>query len=448
MLGGLLFGHPECDVFTERSERLVVGIATQAAIAIDNAQLYEGAKRSADDRSRLLEAERAARAEIERISLIKDEFLATLSHELRTPLNAVLGWSDILLSRTTEDSEMRRGLETIARNARAQAQLIDDLLDMNRIISGKLRLDVQLIELAPVVEAALDSVRPSVEAKAIEVRAMIDPKAGPIFGDPNRLQQVVWNLLSNAVKFTPKCGAIDVIVQRVSSHVEISVHDSGMGISAEFLPHLFERFRQADSSTTRKHGGLGLGLSIVKQLVELHGGTIKAESAGLGHGATFAVNLPFRAVRDLGIFPREHPTSRRDPVVQAADVSLDGIEVLVIDDVPDARELVRSVLVDVGASVRTAGSADEGIALLRSHRPDVIVSDVGMPDRDGYEFIREVRTLAAADGGRIPAIALTAFARSEDRTRAMLAGYQVHVSKPIEPQELVAAVKSLTRNKD
>jgi signal transduction histidine kinase/ActR/RegA family two-component response regulator len=442
VMGGLFFGHPECDVFTDRSERLIVGIAAQAAIAIDNARLYEEAKRSAQQRADLLEAERGARAESERVNLMKDEFLATLSHELRTPLSSVLGWVDVLLSKTPETSDARRGLEAIARNARAQAKLIEDLLDMNGIVSGKIRLDVQPIELASIVEAALDSIRPSAEAKTIIVRKTIDPNAAPVFGDRNRIQQVVWNLLTNAVKFTPKGGKIDVLVERVNSHVEITVHDTGMGISSEFLPHVFERFRQADSSSTRKYGGLGLGLSIVKQLVELHGGTVKVESAGEGKGATFVVNLPVRAIRDRMVASREHPATGRHAIVRAPDVSLAGLAVLVIDDEPDARDLVECVLSEARATVFTASSAQEGVALLRLRRPDVIVCDIGMPERDGYQFIRDVRGLPPTEGGRTPAIALTAFARSEDRTRAMLAGYQVHISKPIEPQELVATIKS------
>jgi signal transduction histidine kinase/CheY-like chemotaxis protein len=446
VIGGLFFGHERPGIFTERSERLIVGIAGQAAIAIDNARLYEDAKQSAEERARLLDAERAARAEVERVSLVKDEFLATLSHELRTPLNAMLGWSRILLSRSEVDPETRRGLETIARNARAQAQLIDDLLDMNRIVSGTIRLDVQRLDLAPIVEAALDSVRPTLEAKAIAVRRTMDDGAGPLFGDPNRVQQIVWNLLTNAAKFTPRGGTIDVTVRRVDSHVEITVRDSGIGISAQFLPHLFERFRQADSSTTRKYGGLGLGLSIVKHLVELHGGTVKADSAGSGLGATFIVALPLRAARDVGSPLRDSPTAGRAPIGRTGEVSLAGIRVLVVDDEMDARELVMSVLTDAAADVQTAESADEGLCLVQSYRPHVIVSDIGMPDRDGYQFMGDVRALSSTDGGRTPAIALTAFARSEDRTRAMLAGYQVHVSKPIEPPELVATVRSLAAN--
>jgi signal transduction histidine kinase/ActR/RegA family two-component response regulator len=447
LLGALFFGHREPNAFSERSERLMLGIAAQAAIAIENSRMYEEATRAADERARLLASERLARVEVERVSLMKDEFLATLSHELRTPLNAILGWAHVLLARTgEEESSARHGLEAIMRNARAQAQLIEDLLDMNRIVSGTIRLDVQPIDLASVVAAALDAVQPSADAKAITLRKTIDPNAGPILGDPNRLQQIVWNLLTNAVKFTPKGGKIDVIVQRVNSHVEIIVHDSGIGIGADFLPHVFERFRQADSSATRKYGGLGLGLSIVKQLVELHGGSVKVDSLGEGEGATFVVNLPVRALRDSSPSTREHPTSGNGAIVRPPAVSLAGIKVLVVDDEADARELVKSVLSDAAADVCTAGSADEGYALVISYRPHVIVSDIGMPGRDGYEFIRHVRGLAPASGGRTPAIALTAFARSEDRTRAMLAGYQVHVSKPIEPQELVATIKSLASN--
>ncbi len=447
VIGGLFFGHKEPDVFTDRAERLIVGIAAQAAIAIDNARLYQDAKSAAEDRLRLLDAERAARNEVERVSLMKDEFLATLSHELRTPLNAVLGWSELLLGRIQEGDESRRGLETIARNARAQAQLIEDLLDMNRIVSGKIRLDVQRLELAPILEVAIDSIRPSADAKALVIRKTIDPHAGALFGDPNRLQQIVFNLLTNAVKFTPKGGKIDVLLEAVNSHVDLTIHDTGIGVTPEFLPHLFERFRQADSSTTRRYGGLGLGLSIVKQLVELHGGTVRAQSAGAGQGTTFIVSLPLRAIQEPSV-PREHPATGKSVSTRVPEVSLAGIKVVVIDDEPDARELVKIVLADAGAEVLVGSCAEEGLDLVKERRPDVIVSDIGMPGRDGYEFIRDVRALAPDIGGRTPAIALTAFARSEDRTRAMLAGYQVHMSKPIEPHELIATIKSIASNSD
>ena len=398
-------------------------------------------KRAALEKEQLLEAERAARTESQRASLMKDEFLATLSHELRTPLSAILGWSQLLSSGSMERDEVKEGLETIERNARVQTQLIEDLLDMNRIISGKVRLDVQRMDLADVVDAAVNSIRPAAEAKGIRLQKVVDPLAGPISGDPGRLQQIVWNLLSNAVKFTPKGGKVEVIVERVNSHVEITVNDSGRGIKPEFLPHVFERFRQADASTTRQYGGLGLGLSIVKQLVELHGGHIRATSAGEGLGATFIVSLPMAAVQ--GDEKREHPTSRYYSALECEDIKLDDLRVLVIDDEPDARELIRRVLSQCNAQVITAASAEEGLRILQAERPNVIVSDVGMPEKDGYQFIREVRSLSASDGGRTPAIALTAFARSEDRTRAMRAGYQMHISKPIEPQELIATVGSL-----
>ncbi|MDB5802629.1 MAG: two-component hybrid sensor and regulator [Rhodocyclales bacterium] len=446
-IGGLFFGHGEAGVFSERSERLVLGVAAQAAIAIDNARLYDDVKRVALEREQLFDAERAARAEAERVGRMKDEFLATLSHELRTPLNAILGWSHILLSGKGSPEDFARGLETIARNARAQTQLIEDLLDMNRIVSGKVRLDVQPADLVGVVEAALDSVRPSAESKEIRLQKIIDPAAGPVSGDPNRLQQVIWNLLSNAVKFTPRGGTVAVILARVNSHIEITVTDSGVGISAGFLPHVFDRFRQADSSTTRHHGGLGLGLSIVKQLVELHGGTVRAESQGEDKGASFVVSLPVSAVRAAERSAgtpgdsRQHPASSHMPFAQA--VPLDGVRILVIDDEPDARDLIKRVLLQCRAEVSTAASASEAMSMLVEHKPDVIVSDIGMPQKDGYQFIREVRSLSPANGGRTPAIALTAFARSEDRTRAMIAGYQVHISKPIEPQELIATVASL-----
>jgi signal transduction histidine kinase/PAS domain-containing protein/ActR/RegA family two-component response regulator len=446
VIGGLFFGHSRTGVFTERSERLVVGVAAQASVAIDNARLYEDMKRAAEERTRLLEAERAMRVELERVSLMKDEFLATLSHELRTPLNAVLGWSELLLEQSTEDAELTQGLETIARNARAQAQLIEDLLDMNRIISGKIRLDVQRTDLTAVVDAAVEAVRPSAEAKGVRLRKIIDPTAGPVSGDPNRLQQVVWNLLSNAVKFTPKGGKVDIVLERVNSHLEIAVHDSGIGIDADFLPHVFERFRQADSSITRKTGGLGLGLSIARQLVELHGGTIRVESQGEGKGATFVVGLPLQALREVP--DRHHPIGVKARPAAPSAVDLTGIKVLVIDDEHDARELVKLVLGRSKAHVISASTADDGLELVQSELPNVVISDIGMPVKDGYQLMREVRSLPASRGGRTPAIALTAFARSEDRTKAMLVGYQLHLAKPIEPRELAAAVRSLAGRAD
>ena len=393
------------------------------------------------EREELLESERTARAEAERASQLKDEFLATLSHELRTPLSAILGWSQLLATGGMSAADVAQGLEAIERNARAQTQLIEDLLDMSRIISGKVRLDVQWTDLASVVNAAVDSVRPAADAKEILLRKILDPGAGPVNGDPTRLQQVVWNLLSNAIKFTPKGGKVDVLLQRVDSHLEILVHDSGIGIKPEFLPMVFERFRQGDSSTTRYHSGLGLGLSIVKSLVEMHGGTVRARSGGEGQGATFIVNLPLAPIRNSE--DREHPATPKASTLDLSQLSLKDVKVLVVDDEPDARALISRVLTQCSADVVSAATATDGLHELRRFRPDVVVSDIGMPEMDGYQFMREVRKLSPSQGGKTPAIALTAFARSQDRTKAMIAGYTVHISKPIEPQELAATVGSL-----
>jgi signal transduction histidine kinase/CheY-like chemotaxis protein len=440
-VGGLFFGHPDPGVFNERTERLVVGIAAQASIAIDNARLYEETKRMLAEREAWVEVERAARADLARVSRLKDEFLATLSHELRTPLTAMLGWAKVLLLKSDDPATRERGLQAISRNAAAQAKLIEDLLDMSRIISGKVRLDVQPTDLAHVAEMAVDAARPSAEAKQIRLHTVLDPSAGPVSGDPNRLQQVLWNLLSNAIKFTPKGGKVEVVLQRVDSHLELSVSDSGVGIAADFLPSVFDRFRQADSSTTRRHAGLGLGLSIVKQLVELHGGTVAATSPGVDRGATFTVKLPLTALRPRAEQAHPAAASALPPAMPSVDLS--GLRILVVEDDADARELVTHLLRESGAQVDVATSAAEALQAVQRARPDLLLSDIGMPDRDGYELIADIRRLDARQGGTIPAIALTAFARSEDRTRAMLAGYQVHVVKPIEPGELLATVASL-----
>jgi PAS domain S-box-containing protein len=451
VIGGLFFGHPDVGIFAQRAERIVVGMATQAALAIDNARLYDRVRRAADEREQLLGAERAARAAAERASLVKDEFLATLSHELRTPLNAILGWTQILRGRARDDEELAEGLSVIERNTRVQTQLIEDLLDMSRILSGKIRLDVQQVDLQDVVKAAVASVRHSADAKDIRLQVVLDPLAGPVHGDPGRLQQCFWNLLSNAIKFTPKGGRVQVTLERVNSHLEACVIDNGEGIKPEFLPHLFERFRQGDASTTRRHGGLGLGLSIVKHLVELHGGKIRAKSAGEGQGATFCVELPLMIVHPPADPPREHPRSGGIYAGSAAaegafpsdHPSLEGITVLAVDDEPDALLLVKRVLEHCGAKVLTATSAAAALEIVQRERPDMILSDIGMPGEDGYDFMRKVRALPADAGGRTPAAALTAFARAEDRTRALRAGYQTHVAKPVETTELTAVVASL-----
>jgi PAS domain S-box-containing protein len=397
-------------------------------------------KQHDEERESLLESERAARSAAEQTSRLKDEFLATVSHELRTPLTAILGWSQ-LLATNPDPADLQQGLEAIQRNARAQTQLIEDLLDMSRIIAGKVRLDVQPTDLASVLDAAVDAVRLSAESKGIRLRKILDPQAGPVSGDPTRLQQIFWNLLTNAIKFTPKGGRVDVLLERVNSHLEVTVHDSGIGIAHEFLPVIFERFRQVDSSSTRRYGGLGLGLSIAKHLVELHGGTVRAKSAGDGQGATFIVALPLAPIRPSE--GRVHPGTQQGPVSVCEELSLDQVKILVVDDEPDSRALLMRLLNQCKAEVRAAASAEEGLQILSEFRPDVLISDIGMPGKDGYQFIREVRRLDASSGGKVPAIALTAFARSEDRTRAMLSGYNTHIAKPIEPQELVATVGSL-----
>jgi PAS domain S-box-containing protein len=444
VIGGLFFGHSATGVFNARSERLVSGVAAQAAIAIDNARLFETMQRAADERKQLLESERAARAQAEQMSAMKDEFLATLSHELRTPLSAILGWSQVLRRGARGAADLHAGLEAIERNARVQTQLIEDLLDMSRITSGKLRLDIQSVDPVSFIEAAIDTVRPAAEAKQVRLEKLLDPAAGPVSGDPGRLQQVVWNLLSNAIKFTPKDGKVQVLLQRVNSHIEISVADTGIGIKPGFLRHVFERFRQADASTTREHGGLGLGLSIVKHLVEMHGGTVRADSKGEGCGATFTIALPVSVVHvGAGGGARRHPTAPQALPLGIGTADLSGVSVLVVDDEPDARRLIERVLEDCGASVTTAAGALEALALFDRDRPAVLICDIGMPEVDGYELLRRVRARERSSGLSTPAIALTAFARSEDRTRVLRAGFRVHVAKPVEPSELIATVASV-----
>jgi signal transduction histidine kinase/ActR/RegA family two-component response regulator len=406
--------------------------------------------RDAERRYRsLLDSERAARSQAERASRTKDEFLATLSHELRTPLNAVLGWTQVLRRSRDLPQDAVNGLNIIERNARSQAQIIADLLDMSSIISGKVRLDVQRLDLAAIVKAAVETVKPAALAKAIRLQVVLDPRAGPVRGDPNRLQQVFWNLLINAMKFTRKDGRVAVTLARVNSHLEVEISDNGEGIDPAFLPYVFDRFRQADASSARRHGGLGLGLSIVKQLVELHGGAISAKSAGRDLGATFRVSLPLMATSEdaLGTdVSRQHP--KRSASISAFEEiepsDLTGVRVLVVDDEPDARSLIQRLLQDCHAIVVTAGTAEEAVQMLLSNTPDVLVSDIGMPGEDGYTLIRRIRSLTQPSGV-IPAIALTAYARIEDRVKAIHAGFQLHLSKPVEPVELVAMVRSLAR---
>lgn len=407
------------------------------------------------------EAERArgeaewAAAEKERMfqqaeesSRLKEEFLATISHELRTPLNAILGWTRMMrLGQLPADSHAK-ALDTIERNARAQAQLIDDLLDVSRIVTGKLRMDVRPADPNSFIDAAVEAVRPAAEAKGVRVQKVMDTGAVSIPGDPVRLQQVVWNLLSNAIKFTPRGGRVQIRSERVNSHLEIVVSDTGQGIPADFLPHVFDRFRQADQKTSRQHGGMGLGLAIVRHLVELHGGTVRAVSKGTGQGATFTVMLPITPIYQVDSSgSRVHPGARELLPVNDSTDRLDGLRVLVVDDEPDTRELLRQGLEFCGAEVRLAGSAVEAIAALEKSVPDVLISDIGMPGVDGYDLIRRVRNLQTEGCRKVAAIALTAYTRVEDRLHALRAGYDMHVPKPVELTELVAVAASLTRRK-
>ncbi len=391
------------------------------------------------EKQQLLEKERIAKNEAERASQLKDEFLATLSHELRTPLNAILGWSQLILSGSMKEDDVRRGLETIERNARSQNKLIEDLLEMSSIISGKVRLDMQQLDVASLVDTAVESVRPTAQAKGVSLQKTIAPHVGTITGDPNRLQQVFWNLLSNSIKFTPKGGKITVLVGWSGPMLEIRINDSGLGISPEFIPYVFDRFRQGDASLTRQYGGLGLGLAIVKQLVELHGGTVRAESSGVGKGSSFIVNLPLVISDDA----RNDPIPRLKELGSDKKTELSGKKVLVIDDEADARELIGRILTYCKASVIMAATAREGLELLKREKPDVIISDVSMPDQDGYEFISEVRQLSPENGGSTPAVALTAFARADDMAKAISAGYQKHLCKPVDSHELITAINQL-----
>jgi PAS domain S-box-containing protein len=391
-------------------------------------------QRAEEDRASLLAAEQAARAEAETANRAKDEFLATVSHELRAPLTAMLGWTRMLRSRMLDETASQHALETIERNVAIQTRLIEDLLDVSRIITGRLRLDVRAVDLNAIIREALDAVLPAAEAKAIRVEAVLEPGAARLLGDPARLQQVMWNLVSNAVKFTPTGGRVEVRHENDGTEARISVNDTGQGISPEFLPHVFERFRQAESSSGRIHGGLGLGLAIVRHLVELHGGAVRAASSGIGRGSTFIVTLPCRALE---------ATAPSTPGRPAELPTLDGIRVLVVDDDADARDLLGMVLTQARADVVTVGSSQEALALLEQAPPDVLVSDIGLPEENGYELIRRVRALAAKRGGEIPAIALTGHARSEDQDRALAAGYQVHVAKPVEPAALISAIASV-----
>jgi len=403
----------------------------------------EAMEASRMQRDAMLEAERSARIAAQRAARTKDEFLATLSHELRTPLSAILGWTQILRRQgTPKPEDFQRAMEIIERNTRAQTQLIDDLLDLSRIMAGRIRLDVQQLAIVDVVKGAIESAEPTAQAKGVRLESILDPRSGNVAGDPTRLQQIVWNLLSNAIKFTAKGGKVQVLLQRINSHLEISVSDTGIGISADFLPLVFDRFSQKDSSTTRSHGGLGLGLAISKQLAELHGGTLEATSPGEGRGSTFIVRLPLtiREVEDPDAY-RVHPTH---PIVEEQKTlpNLTDVRALVVDDEADARDLIQRVMQEQGATVWVASGGEEALRIMETLSPDVLVSDIGMPGMDGYQLIRRFRA-GEPKGQRLPAIALTAFARAEDRKKALLAGYQSHIAKPIDIAELVIVVAGL-----
>jgi PAS domain S-box-containing protein len=426
VLGGLFFGHSRPGVFTDQHERLAVGVAAWASVALENARLY---------------------TEVNTANRTKDDFLAVLSHELRTPLNAILGYARLLRGNMLPGDQVERAMETIERNARWLTQIIEDVLDVSRIVSGKIRLNVQAVELADIVDNAVATVQPAADAKGVRLHALVDPRVGPVSGDPDRLQQVIWNLLSNAVKFTPRAGRVEVRLERVDSHVEVVVRDTGAGISADFLPYVFERFRQGDQGSTRKTGGLGLGLAIVRHLVEMHGGTVHAASPGETQGSVFTVCLPLMAVRTEQRQPRrEHPAAEpAEPLRALGD--LRGVHVLAVDDEHDALGLLRDTLEIAGARVSTMSSARAALDCIEELTPDVLVADIGMPGMDGYDLIKRVRSSTVPAVREIPAAALTAFARSDDRAKALQSGFEAHLSKPVDPGELVAAVALLARRK-
>jgi PAS domain S-box-containing protein len=406
--------------------------------------IVRGMAHDATERRQALKREKEARLEAEAANRVKDEFLSTLSHELRTPLTAIMGWADLLLHGEVEPEKQPQAIETIFRNANSQCELINDLLEVSRIITGKLRLEFVACELNSVIEAAAESIRPTAEVKGVQLQVVLEPNVGFVFGDRERLQQIVWNLLSNGVKFTRKGGMVQITLQGSNSHVDIAVSDTGVGIKSDFLPHVFDRFRQADGSTTRTYGGLGLGLAIVRHLVELHGGTAWAESPGENRGSKFTVRLPAMTAHDQTV-----EEEFRKPAIAETEVrdqqlaSLHSLRVLVVDDEFDARSLLSMMLERCGAKVVAVSSAREGLESIENWKPDVLIADIGMPVEDGYGLIRKVRALPQARGGHTPALALTAYARTEDRVRALSEGYQVHLAKPVDRFELAAAVASL-----
>ncbi len=435
-------------------ERISDGTPATLALLANTIALAIHQRETDRERTRLLQETVAARETAERASRAKDEFIAVVSHELRTPLTAILGWARLMASGDLNPAETVEAVAVIQRNALSQSQLVEDLLDVSRIISGKLRLDLRAADLPAVVQEAVRTIHPTADSKGVRLEITVDPRAGPVSGDPDRLRQIVWNLLSNAVKFTPKKGKVQVRLSRVNSHVELCVCDTGVGIEPEFLPRVFERFTQADSSSTRAHSGLGLGLGIARHLVELHGGTISADSDGKDQGATFRMTLPIMIVHGAADRPQgAHPTAPAAAAKTDGPASgglpfhgageLAGVRVVAVDDDADARKLLHTVLTRCHAQVTVVGTAAEALEAVRRERPDVLLSDVEMGGEDGYTLIGKVRALPPEEGGRTPAAALTAYARVEDRTRALRAGFQMHVPKPVEPSELVAVVANL-----
>ena len=438
--GSIRYVHINSNVYWEGGQFIHTRCFTRDITALKMAE---------EERSRLLQSEQEARTRAEEASRLKDEFLAIVSHELRTPLTAIMGWANLLRTGQFDQAATQRALEIIERNAKAQMQIIADLLDVSRIITSKLRLDMHPVDLAPVIQTAIDAVRPAAKSKNIGLHVVFDPEAGPISGDPDRLQQVFWNLLTNAIKFTPEHGRVEIHLRRSGSRVEVDVRDTGQGISRKFLPFVFDRFRQADSSTTRGYGGLGLGLAIVRQLVEMHGGSIRAHSEGEGMGAAFTASFPSLAVgvdvaRDSG---RLQATASALMAEFECSSRLEGLRVLAVDDEQDSREFIVAALEHCGAEVTAVCSADEALFAIVSENPDVLVCDIGMPGEDGYSLIRRVRALGKEQSGDIPAAALTAYASDEDRLRALVAGFQTHIPKPVNPTELVAVVANLANRK-
>ena len=405
-------------------------------------------KQAEAERDRLLAQEKDAREQAEAANRIKDQFLSTMSHELRTPLTSIIGWARMLMKNTLSESQSRHAIEVIEKNADSQSRLVNDILDGSHIIDGKIKLDCRQMALEPIVQGALDTLRAAASAKRIAVRVVTDGPVSVIRGDPDRLHQVFWNLLSNAIKFTNEGGTIEVALRQSGNHVEISVADTGIGIDADFLPYVFDRFRQGDSTSTRRYGGTGLGLAIVRHIVELHGGTVSVSSQGKGRGSTFTVRIPLTGAESTERLPERKLETETKPLARAAAAGqpqprLQGVRVLAVEDDPDTLDMLKVVLADSGAEVMTAASASEALSTLDRWRPNALISDLAMPDQDGYDFIAQVRSRRPDQGGDIPAAALSAYATEEDRSRARAAGFQMHVAKPVDPDQLIDAVADL-----